>query len=323
MTYLSIWEKICKYFERDCEETSRAAWENLTLSFRGKLSSYEWRAYAAKFLTLMRRTPGATEGEGLRLLRKQLPSFLWGKIEAERARRRGTGRSLLLGGLDLNSTESTIAAWLVPVTGYGASRVWREREFFAVDCCNDSQYSKLLSLNGCGLDNGAVLKVLPRNQDFSVQSAIELVSELIERKERVEEAKRYERQPRDTQRQEKNARTIEFEGPRNPNPEQQKSMLVAKRLAIEGAMKSLESSRQNSPARSTSSGKGGGKAKGKGGGGNKKKMGRWTHRSQEQPKTQQVTPSQPTQHQGGKGQGKGQNQPMGKGGRGGGPPGGQ
>ena len=81
MTYLSIWEKICKYFERDCEETSRAAWENLTLSFRGKLSSYEWRAYAAKFLTLMRRTPGATEGEGLRLLRKQLPSFFGKKLK--------------------------------------------------------------------------------------------------------------------------------------------------------------------------------------------------------------------------------------------------
>ena len=78
-----------------------------------------------------------------------------------------------------------------------------KESFFAIDCWNDSQYSKLLSLNGCGLDNGAVLKVLPRSQDFSVQSAIELVSELIERKERVEEAKRYERQPRDTQRQEK------------------------------------------------------------------------------------------------------------------------
>ena len=166
MSYLAIWAKICNYFERDCEETSRSAWENLSLNFKGKLTSYEWRAYAAKFLTLMRRTPGATEGEGLRLLRKQLPSSFGEKIEGERAKRRGTGRSLLLGGLDLNVSESTIATWLVSVTGFGASRIWREREFFAVECCNDAQRSKLLSLNGCLLDNGAMLKVLQKRFRF-------------------------------------------------------------------------------------------------------------------------------------------------------------
>ena len=326
MTYLPIWAKICNYFERDCEETSRSAWENLSLNFKGKLTSYEWRAYAAKFLTLMRRTPGATEGEGLRLLRKQLPSSFGEKIEGERARRRGTGRSLLLGGLDLNVSESTIATWLVPVTGFGASRIWREKEFFAVECCNDSQRSKLLSLNGCLLDNGGILKVLPKDSDLNVQGAIDLVSELIERRERVEEAKSpsSERQPRDSQRSDKNTRTIEFEGPRSPSPNQLKGMFLAKKLAIEGAIKSLESPRPNSPARSTSSGKGGEKGKGKGGGGGKNKNGRWKQKPQGQPKTQENSSPQQTQQKGGKGQDKkGQNDNSGRGGRGGGPSGGQ
>ena len=89
-----------------------------------------------------------------------------------------------------------------------------------------------MSLNGCLLDNGVVLEVLPKDAELSVQGAIDLVSELIERRERVEEAKSpsSDRQPRDSQRSDKNTRTIVFEGPRSPSPNQLKGLFIAKKI---------------------------------------------------------------------------------------------
>ena len=36
-TYPIIWGKLCTYFEKDVEESSRSAWENLSFDFKGKL----------------------------------------------------------------------------------------------------------------------------------------------------------------------------------------------------------------------------------------------------------------------------------------------
>ena len=64
-TYPIIWGKLCTYFEKDVEESTPSAWENLSLDFKGKLGTAQWRNFSAQFLTLMRRTPGAANHECL------------------------------------------------------------------------------------------------------------------------------------------------------------------------------------------------------------------------------------------------------------------
>ena len=136
-----------------------------------------------------------------------------------------------------------------------------------------------MGLHGKTLQDGSPLQVWVKKPALDVPTALSLVGEWVSQRERVEEAQSFSGQRgsdmyrnRDARAvsqqgvfqgaQLNNTRTIEFDGPRNPTPEQRKGMLVAKKPAIDGALKSLESSRQNSPA----SGKGGGKGKGKGNG---------------------------------------------------------
>ena len=188
--YSEIWGKLCAYFEKDQEETTRVAWENLTLSFRGKLSSAEWRHFAAQFVVLMRRTPGATENDGLRLLRRQLPTFLAEKLENEKAKRGKSGdKALGIGGLSIFAGDAAAYAWVQTVTGQPPERISREGWMFWVYPQNETQRRLILELNGRKLEDGTTVSICQRDPPMDVGTAIQLVSNWIGMKEMVEEAK--------------------------------------------------------------------------------------------------------------------------------------
>ena len=189
-TYPIIWERLCAYFGKDLEESTRVAWENLSLDFRGKLSSTQWRQFAANFVTLMRRTPGASENEGLRLLRRQLPAFLGERLEKEKIKREKSGGGLLgIAGLNVYAGEASVYTWLQTVTGQPPARVLCQHGQFWVDSQNDVHRQSILGLNGKKLQDGSTIVVTLRDPPLTVASAISLIGECINVKEMVEEAR--------------------------------------------------------------------------------------------------------------------------------------
>ena len=256
-SYQKIWEHFCTFFGEDSEETSRAAWEGLQLVYRGKISSSEWRSFSAKFLTHMKRTPGASEGEGLRLLRRQLPNVFGEKLEAERAKRGRSGpRHLLVSGFAPHVTDAQCFAWVSSISGHDPIWVTKECGKFAVECHNQGQVDLLKSLDGQKMADGNVLKVITKDPPLDTKTAIELVSQWILQKERVEEAKKLAPRGRDFEKKERSARVVEEH--RSPTPQRPQNV-------AQNAQKSATP--PTSPRKSSSSSTGKGRGKGRGGGG--------------------------------------------------------
>ena len=288
VAYSLIWNRLCTYFEKDSEETTRAAWESLALKFQGKLSSAEWRQFAATFTTLMRRCPGASEGEGLRLLRRQLPTFLAEKLELEKSKRgKSGGRTLGVSGLNVYAGEASAHTWVETVTGQAPNKVHRERDHFLVEPRHSTHRQSILDLNGRRLQDGSTVEVWVRDPPVDVAMAIKLVGDWIGMRESVEEAKKLLPHKVKGTHWGSDARAVSTNPPAAQDPQD----LPRPRTPQQGTPRSPQVySPRNSTSSSYFGGRDGGKGKGKGG-----KNGKWKGgRGPARPPTPQPNPqSQP------------------------------
>ena len=147
----------------------------------------EFSKFDADFRILKADCRGMGEDEAKNIYQSALPLFLAEAVQKELLRKERRPTALLqgLGPMPIKQTRE----WLDETLSTSFHHISNENGNFVVHCVDDTQFRKLMGLNGRALTNGQNISVTARDAQVSLEEIRKICHDLLEPRELVQEMK--------------------------------------------------------------------------------------------------------------------------------------
>ena len=177
--YQQIFHEVDQRFSRTVRQTSRAKLQALNLQWvKGeRVTMREFSKFDADFRILKADCRGMGEDEAKNIYQSALPLFLAEAVQKELLRKERRPTALLqgLGPIPIKQTRE----WLDETLSTTFHHISNENGNFVVHCADDTQFRKLMGLNGRALTNGQNISVTARDAQVSLEEIRKICHDLL------------------------------------------------------------------------------------------------------------------------------------------------
>jgi hypothetical protein len=187
--YQQIFQEVDQRFSRTVKQTSRAKLQALTLQWvKGeRVTMREFSKFDADFRILKADCRGMGEDEAKNIYQSALPLFLAEAVQKELLRKERRPTALLqgLGPFPIKQAREC----LDEILSTSFHHISNENGNFVVHCVDDTQFRKLMGLNGRALSNGQVISITARDAQVNLEEIRKICHDVLEPRELVQEMK--------------------------------------------------------------------------------------------------------------------------------------
>jgi hypothetical protein len=187
--YQQIFHEVDQRFSRTVRQTSRAKLQALNLQWvKGeRVTMREFSKFDADFRILKADCRGMGEDEAKNIYQSALPLFLAEAVQKELLRKERRPTALLqgLGPIPIKQARE----WLDETLSTSFHHISNENGNFVVHCVDDTQFRKLMGLNGRALSNGQVISITARDAQVNLEEIRKICHDVLETRELVQEMK--------------------------------------------------------------------------------------------------------------------------------------